>query len=217
MHANAQFEQNASGAMTYPAPGTFNRLLFKTPLVWWRMGLGSILGNSMIVVTTWGRKSHAPRHTMVSFTPLDSKIYIGAGWGLQCDWYKNLLADPHVTLQVWSQRVTGIKGEAVLPALARRVTDEEEFRRVTRRLFETGGDSHFRPYLASLGVEYDHEDMVSKRDRFHEVALDIQSTLPGTKTEKSDYPPAMPADLKWVWAVMAGSFWLGWMIGRRKR
>jgi deazaflavin-dependent oxidoreductase (nitroreductase family) len=216
LDTNTQFEQSTGGAMTYPAPGTLNRLLFKAPLVGWRMGLGSVLGKAMIVVTTWGRKSHAPRHTMVSYTALDGRIYISPGWGLQCDWYQNLLADPHVTLQVWLPRLTGQRGEAILPALARRVVDEEEFRRIAEKLFETGGDSYLKPMLSSLGIEYDFDDMVAKRERIHQVALDLQADEPGNELQKYAYPPAMPADLKWVWAVMAGTFWLGWLIGRRK-
>src|SRR5512143_1374833 len=128
MVEQAPFSQDASGSMTYPARGTLNRLLFKTPLLWWRSGLGWLLGRYMLVLSTWGRKSHTPRHTMLSYTPINDTIYIGAGWGERCDWYRNLQADPHVTLQVWSQQVTGQKGEVAIPAIARRVTEENEFR-----------------------------------------------------------------------------------------
>ncbi len=173
MEATTRYKQDAHGAMTYPSAGTLNRLLFKTPLIWWRMGLGPMLGRSMLVLTTWGRKSRAPRHTMLSYTPLEGRIYIGAGWGEQCDWLKNVLADPHVTVQVQSKEVTGVPSELALPAVARRVTDDAEFSQVSKRLFETGGDSHFRPYLKSLDVDYSHADMVAKRDRFYEIALDL--------------------------------------------
>jgi deazaflavin-dependent oxidoreductase (nitroreductase family) len=226
MEVTTPFEQKARGSMTYPTRGTFNRLLFKTPLIWWRMGMGPILGKSMLVLTTWGRKSRLPRHTMLSYTPLSECIYVGAGWGARSDWYQNLMADPHVTVQVWSQEVTGLAGEVVFPALARRVTDEAEFRQVSRRLFETGGDSHFKPWLESLGIEYDHDDLVAKRERVHQVALDLQPgarptgpqpVTPGTKIVNTAFPPPMETDLRWVWAVMAGSFGLGWLAGRRRR
>ena len=82
-------------------------------------------------------------------------------------------------------------------------------------MFETGGDSHFKPWLSSLGVEYDHEDMVAKRERLHQVALDLQPIGASGKVKDNTYPSAMETDLKWVWAVMAGSFGLGWLIGRR--
>ena len=70
MPETAPFEQQASDATTYPAPGTLNRLLFKTPLLWWRVGLGGLLGRSIIVLTTWGRKCHRPRQTTLSYTPM---------------------------------------------------------------------------------------------------------------------------------------------------
>ncbi len=216
MDASTHFEQNARGAMTYPSPGTLNRILFKTPLIWWRMGLGGMLGKSMIVLTTWGRRSRVPRHTMLSYTPLAGRIYIGAGWGAQCDWCQNLLADPHVTVQVHSKEVTGENSEVAIHAVARLVTDENEFRQVSKRLFETGGDSHFRPYLKSLDVEYDHADMVAKRDRFYQIALDLQSPEPGSALALNTFPAPLEKDLKWVWLVMAGSFCLGWLIGRRR-
>ncbi len=217
MDADAGYKQDASGAMTYPDPGTLNRLLFKSPLIGWRMGLSAILGPAMLVLTTWGRKTHLPRHTMLSYTPLPGCIYVGAGWGERCDWYQNLMVNPNVTVQVHSKDVTGQNGEIVLHRVARRVTDEEEFRRVSKRLFETGGDSHFRPYLQSVGIDFDHEDMVAKRDRLYQVALDIQPPEPGTSTSLGAFPPAMDIDLKWIWPVLGGAFGLGWLIGRLGR
>ncbi len=209
--------QVATGVMAYPKRGSVNWLLFKTPLIWWRMGLSSVLGPSMLVLTTWGRKSHQPRHTMLSYTLLEGRIYLGSGWGARSSWYQNLLADPHVTVQLRSEQVTGSKHEEVMPALARRVTDEAEFRRIAQRLFETGGDSHFKPWLRSYGIAYDLEDMVAKRERVHQVALDLQPAEPGSRYPDRSYPVAMEIDLVWVWAAMAGSFLAGWLLGRWRR
>ncbi len=215
MGESATSGQSATPLMAYPTRGTFNRLLFKSPLICWRMGLGRILGPSLLVLSTWGRKSHQSRHTMLSYTPKDGRIYLGAGWGSHCDWYQNLELDPHVTLQVCSGAVTGVKGEAILPAIARRVTDEQEFRSISKRLFEAGGDLYFKPWLKSLGIDYDPEDLVAKRDRIHQIALDLQPVAVGNKTLEAAYPPPMEIDLMWVWAIIAGSFGLGWLIGRR--
>ena len=52
------YQQNATGSMTYPVKGTFNRFLFKSPLYLWRMGLGPLLshpamgGSKMLALTT---------------------------------------------------------------------------------------------------------------------------------------------------------------------
>jgi hypothetical protein len=72
-------------------------------------------------------------------------------------------------------------------------------------VLETGGDSHFIPWLESLDIAYDLDDLVAKRDRVYMVALDATDE-PG--------PPPMPVDLKWVWGVMLASFVAGWLMGR---
>lgn len=193
---SSPFHQQATGAMTYPAPWTLNRLLFKTPLIWWRMGLGPALGRWMLVLTTWGRRSRLPRHSMLSYTPYGGRVYLISGWGSRADWYQNITADPHVTVQA---------GRGAYNALARRVTDVEEHAAVMGLLLQTGGDTHFRPWLKSLDIAYDLDDLTAKRDRVYLVALDPTGE-PG--------PPPMPADLTWVWGVIVGSFAAGWWLGR---
>ncbi len=185
--------------MTYPAPWTLNRSLFKTPLIWWRMGLGPALGRWMLVLTTWGRRSRLPRHSMLSYTPYGGRVYLISGWGGRSDWYQNITADPHVTVQL---------GRGAYSALARRVTDVEEYAAVMGLLLQTGGDTHFRPWLKSLDIAYDRDDLIAKRDRVHVVALDPTGG-PG--------PPPMPADLRWVWGVIVGLLAVGWWLGRSLR
>ncbi len=74
-----------------------------------------------------------------------------------------------------------------------------------------------RPWLKSLGIAYDHDDLVAKRERVHQVALDLQPVGPQGKIDGRVYPPPMETDLRWVWAVMAGAFGMGWLVGRRRR
>ncbi|MCC7354365.1 MAG: nitroreductase family deazaflavin-dependent oxidoreductase [Anaerolineae bacterium] len=193
---SSSFQQKATGAMTYPARQTLDRLLFKSPLIWWRMGLGPLLGRTMLVLTTWGRKSGLPRYTVLSYTVVNGKVYVGSGWGSRADWYRNIQANPRITVQI---------GKRTYSAFARRVEDVDEFRAVMQRLLETGGDSHFRSWLRSLDIAYDLNDLVAKRDRVHQVALD-PTDEPG--------PPPLEADLTWVWGVMLVSFAVGWMMGR---
>jgi deazaflavin-dependent oxidoreductase (nitroreductase family) len=176
--------------MTYPKKGTLNRLLFKSPLLWWRMGLGKILshnalsGNKMLVLTSWGRKSHKPRHTMLSYALVGGREFVSSGWGGRTDWYKNIVADPHVTVQV---------GGRVYSARARRVQDVGELTKIAQEMFSTGGDTHFVSWLDSFGIEHDLQDVIDKRDRLVLVAFD--------ESEETG-PPPMPVDLKWVWGVI---------------
>lgn len=183
-------EKKSSGSMTYPTKGTLNRALFKIPLLWWRTGVGSIMshpargGSKVLVFTTWGRVSSLPRHTMVSYTLFNGKPYIASGWGGRTDWYKNILANPAVTVQI---------GGNVFSARARRVMEEEEFTDAAKSLFDSGGDSHFEDWLGALDIEMDPQDMIAKRDRVYFITFDPAEV---------DAPPPLRADLIWVWSVV---------------
>lgn len=185
-----QFEQKASGSMTYPKKGTFNRLVFKTPLFLWRTGLGQYLsapargGGKMLAITTWGRKSKQARHTMLSYVIANGREYVSSGWGAKTDWYRNIKANPLVTVKVNGRTFS---------AKARRVEDLDEYTPIAREMFESGGDTHFKAWLDSFGISYSQEDMIAKRDRLYFVAFD--------PCEEAG-PPPLPVDLWWVWPVV---------------
>ena len=198
------FHQDASGAMTYPNRGTLNRLVFKFPLILWRMGLGPILshptlgGSKMLVLTSWGRKSQLPRHTMLSYIQLGDYLFVSSGWGARSDWIQNILVNPIVTVQVSGK---------MYAAKARRVNDLEEFSSLSRAIFESGGDTHFEAWLASYGIEPDLEDMIANRERLYLVALDAN-------TENG--PTPLPTDLLWVWGLIPLAVMLARLVKKRK-
>lgn len=195
------FQPNPTGLMAYPSRGSVNRIFFKAPLIFWRMGLGPVLGQSMVILTTWGRKSHQPRHTALSYIILNGILYLVPGWPEQADWYQNLQADPHVTVQL---------GEGYYHATARQVTEEAEFAAVAQELLEYG-DVFLRPWLASLQIEPELEDLVANRARVVMLALDW--------TQEAG-PAPMPIDLRWLWWVIGITYLIGWLMGRvsaRKR
>lgn len=194
------YQQNATGPMSYPARGTLNRFLFKTPVMWWRMGLGPFLSRWMLLLTTWGRKSRLPRRTMLSYTIYGGKAYLISGWGERSDWYQNVMADAHTTVQL---------GGSPYYALARRVTAAEEYAAVFQGILRSGGDSHFIPWLQSLEIDYDLDDLVAKRDRVHLVALD-----PVSKADQA-WPSPMANDLIWTWPVLLAVLLIGGYYANR--
>jgi len=185
------YRQDASGPMTYPARRSLNRVLFKTPVIWWRLGLRPLLWRTMILVTAWGRKSHTPRYTMPSYTLHAGKPYLISGWGPRTDRYQNIHADPHVTDQL---------GGKPFSAIARRVERVAEFATVMQIMLRGGSDSHFRPWLMFLGIAYDIDDLTAKRERVYLVSLE-PTQEPG--------PPAMKADLAWLLPVLVLAVALG--------
>ena len=112
------FQQIERGLFRYPSRGLW-RAFYRLPLLGWRAGLVPLLTPlRILVLTTRGRKTGRPRHTMVECTMLNAAAYIALGWGKRTQWYRNILAIPHVTVQ---------RSRTPYGAIARRVNDEADW------------------------------------------------------------------------------------------
>ncbi len=99
-------------------PQGIARSVSRFPISLYRLGWSGVLGwLPMLVMTTRGRRSGAPRHVMVEFRRHGSKYYVFSGWGERTDWYRNLLKHPRVTIQ---------HGAHVFAAEAKPVRDNAE-------------------------------------------------------------------------------------------
>ncbi len=99
-------------------PGS-GRSLFRSPpsgliKFLYRRGLGLILGRMILLLTTTGRRSGLPRLTPLQYEESDGAIYVGSARGVKADWFRNLVADPRVRVQI---------GARSFQALAEAVTD----------------------------------------------------------------------------------------------
>lgn len=154
----------------------------RAPLIAYRLGLGPVVGTLFMALTTTGRRSGVPRHTMVTFVRARGRVYAAAAYGARSHWLRNLSANPVATLQT---------ARGATPARARRVTDEAELRDV----LDAAARAHLlRPYLASQGAGRDLDALVAERDRLVLVAFD--------PTDEAG-PPGLPRDLVWVWPAAA--------------
>lgn len=54
----------------------------------------------VLLLTTIGRKSGLPRTTPVQFEEIDGAYYVGSARGKDSDWFKNILANPNVHVQL---------------------------------------------------------------------------------------------------------------------
>jgi deazaflavin-dependent oxidoreductase (nitroreductase family) len=63
-------------------------------------GKGWIVGRFILLLTHTGRKSGTRYVTPLQYEKIDGAYCVGAGRGLKADWYRNILADPHVVIQV---------------------------------------------------------------------------------------------------------------------
>jgi deazaflavin-dependent oxidoreductase (nitroreductase family) len=89
--------------------------------------LRSIANESTVELTTVGRTSGQPRTATIWFVVDGDRFYVQSGSGGKTDWYRNLTANPAVTLKV---------GGLALRGHARPITDAAETARV-HALFES--------------------------------------------------------------------------------
>jgi len=189
------FQQKDQGFLTYPSGG-WRRAMFKWPVQLWRLGLGPLLGRFLVLITHTGRKSGLPRRTLAELHVIDSRKYAPCAFGRRAQWYRNIEADPLVTIQ------TSAGAES---ARAVRVTDDQEL----LALFDLDqplNRAMLEGYLATLGIEPTPEDILAKKDRIYWIRFD--------PTDEPT-PPPLEADLVWLWPVALGTVLIGWLLARR--
>lgn len=66
------------------------------------------LSGLVLLLTTTGRKSGLPRQTRLQYEKEGGAIYVAAARGQQADWFRNILANPHVEVQFEGQALRGL-------------------------------------------------------------------------------------------------------------
>ena len=89
-------------------PRGLARLLFRLPIGLYKIGLGGFLGKRFLLLIHTGRKSGLERKTVlevVRYNETTSTFLVAAGFGPGSDWYRNIRANPQVTVQCGSLRL----------------------------------------------------------------------------------------------------------------
>ena len=79
----------------------------------------------VLVLTTIGRKSGRSHKTPLQYELLDGAYYVGSARGTQADWYRNILGDPKVTVEI-AGREFSAQAEAITDPV--RIADFLEMR-----------------------------------------------------------------------------------------
>lgn len=90
------------------APRGVRRALFRLPIQLYRLRLGWILGGRFMLLTHIGRRSGRPRQTVIEVVDHDraTRSYlVCSGFGAKADWYRNVVREPRVTVQVGRHRM----------------------------------------------------------------------------------------------------------------
>ena len=174
------------------------KFLIKTPIIFWRVGLGPITGKIFLLVTTWGRKSGLPRRTMIEYHKINGIKYAPCAFGEKADWYQNLRANPHVTIQ---------SSDGTESAIAYRVINDEELLEVYK-LFMRRDPPLTSYYLASLGIEENPKAVLANKEKI--VWIGFKPTAEVT-------PPSQEVDLAWLWPLGLISLLFLWLLNKLNR
>ena len=165
-----------------PYPSGLVKWLYKTPILLYRLGLGFVVGRLFMIMTTVGRKSGQPRHTAIEFHEYKGRRYVFSAWGTKADWYRNLEANPTITIQTWRG------AESVL---ARRITSEAE---LAEAFAFAMSNPSMRMMMKSVGVGSTLEQFFAQKERFTFITFDPTD---------HPVPESLKADLWWLWLVFA--------------
>jgi deazaflavin-dependent oxidoreductase (nitroreductase family) len=162
------------------------------------MGWGPVIGRFWVVLTTTGRKSGMPVHTVLGYYSTPGRAYVVSGWGRRSQWYRNLATDPTVTLQ---------KYDGVFSMHATPVSDPEEIRRVCAAIAGR-----------TLPLTRPHLHRRETRAAAREGRLPEGVVLVRLESTPVQGPPPLRADLKGLTAALAGAaLGLAWLFWRRRR
>jgi len=89
-------------------PSGLSRLLYRFPILLFRIGLGGLMGKRALLLNHVGRKSGLPRQVVlevVHHDPKNNSYIINAGFGPKSQWYQNILVHPDVTIQLGRKKL----------------------------------------------------------------------------------------------------------------
>lgn len=166
----------------YP-DGTVRRLLHRSPIHLWRVGLSRVVAGTFLILTSTGRRSGHPLHTPLVPHPLGGTVYVWCPYGKRGQWCRNVIADPVVTVQ---------DGTGTWAARAMRPDDDREVARLHALLLDFD-EGLLRRYAAAEGIGASADDFVAHKDRLHLFRL-----VP----EPGPSPAPLRADLAWLWVAV---------------
>jgi deazaflavin-dependent oxidoreductase (nitroreductase family) len=119
-------EKNSS----IPVPRGIMAWLLRLPVGLYRAHLGFLLGERFLMLSHTGRKTGRLHRSVIEIVDHDKAsdtYYAVSGWGEKSNWYRNIMANPRVTVQVKNrifqsdaQRVSPDVGAQVLVDYARK-------------------------------------------------------------------------------------------------
>jgi deazaflavin-dependent oxidoreductase (nitroreductase family) len=157
----------------------------------WRLGMGRLLnawpsvGGRILVLGHRGRRSGTHYLAPLNYAPVGDDLYVTAGFGPRTDWYRNVLADPDVT--VW------LPGGRWYAEVAD-VTDTPDRIELLRQVLI--GSGVVAPMLGIHPTTMSDEELDAACPDYRVLRITPYAPIRG---------PEGRADLVWVWPVAAAA------------
>ena len=83
--------------------------LLRLPSLLYRANVGWLLGGRFVQLTVRGRRSGQPRRVVLEVlgTPAPGELLVASAWGRRAQWFRNVMANPEVQVQMARQRFAG--------------------------------------------------------------------------------------------------------------
>jgi len=86
----------------------FWRLIHFGPRIAYALGLSPLVGRSVLLLTTFGRKTGRLRVTPLVYEKLGDTFIVASARGSSADWFHNILANPKVRVRVGRRQFDAI-------------------------------------------------------------------------------------------------------------
>lgn len=99
----------------HPPRTRMQRAVHRAPIALFRIGLGGLFGRRLLLLTHTGRRTGASRQVVLEVVGRHEDGYlVASGYGSRAQWYRNVLAEPHVRFRIG--RCTHAGGARPLPS-----------------------------------------------------------------------------------------------------
>jgi len=156
--------------------------LYRLPNLVYRLGLDGLIGRYILILSTFGRKTGKIHRTPVEYFRHGNRLFVISGFGTNPDWYQNLLADPHVSINTH---------QGTFHAIARKPVSKQEW------------DGVMAFIKASPITKLSRPGLVNRLDN-PDIRLEIIQTWTVITFDPTHNPapPALEADLIWTWPLI---------------
>jgi len=197
---NKQFEAGIQSLREKVNDIHFEKLLDKfyshSPIYAWRLGLGPLVGRYVMIISQISHKTGNPCKTSIEFFEINGIKYIANLFGVQSQWYRNILSNPRVTVQT----ADGTEQMVVVP-----VSQDEELITIVEWLLHRN-PRFLQHFMDQSNVQFSRKDILKHKNDL--IFLRFDPTSEPT-------PKGLDVDLAWIWPILL--FWTIVSRPRRKR